>query len=75
MDEDTKLVLGAWRVLLVENHRLAGDCYRLERRVADLEEILKKEYGYVGKRIDVGWDYVSWRRVGLGRRGDDDSGD
>jgi len=75
MDEDTKLVLGAWRALLVENHRLAGDCYRLQRRVADLENILEKEYGYVGKRIDVGWDYVPWRRVGLGRRGDDDSGD
>jgi len=68
MDEDTKLVLGAWRVLLVDN-------YRLERRVADLENILEKEYGYVGKRIDVGWDYVPWRRVGLGRRGDDDSSD
>ena len=68
MDEDTKLVLGAWRVLLVEN-------YRLQRRVADLEEMLKKGHRDVGKRIDHGWSDVPWRRVGIGRRGDADSSD
>ena len=75
MDEDTKLVLGAWRVLLVENHRLAGDCHRLQRRVADLEELLEKGNADVGKRIDDGWNSVPWRRVGIGRRGDADSSD
>jgi len=68
MDEDTKLVLDAWRVLLVKN-------YQLQRRVVDLENILEKGKADVGKRIDVGGDYVPWRRVGLGRRGDDASGD
>lgn len=66
MDEDTKLVLDAWRGLLVENAELC-------RRV----QILEKELGsaYVDKRIDVGWGSVSWRRVGIGRRGDADSSD
>ena len=68
MEEDTKLFLRAWRVLLVEN-------YRLQRRVADLEELLEKGNADVGKRIDHGWSDVPWRRVGIGRRGDADSSD
>ena len=68
MDEDTKLILGAWRVLLVENHRL-------QRRVVELEELLEKGNANVGKRIDHGWSDVPWRRVGIGRRGDADSSD
>lgn len=68
MDEDTKLFLRAWRVLLVENHRL-------QRRVVELEELLEKGNADVGKRIDDGWDSVPWRRVGIGRRGDADSSD
>jgi hypothetical protein len=75
MDADTKLILGAWRVLLVENHRLAGDCYRLERRVADLENILEKEYGYVGKRINYDKSVGSRRRIGIGHGGDVDGCD
>ncbi len=75
MDEDTKLILGAWRVLLVENHRLAGDCYQLQRRVADLENILEKEYGYVGKRIDHDKFVGSRRRIGIGHGGDVDGCD
>lgn len=68
MDEDTKLILGAWRVLLVENQRL-------QRRVADLEERLEKGHIYVGKRIDDSWSDALWRRVCIGRRGDADSSD
>ena len=68
MDEDTKLFLRAWRVLLVENHRL-------QRRVVELEELLEKGNADVGKRIDHGWSDVPWRRVGIGRRGDADSSD
>ena len=68
MDEDTKLFLRAWRVLLVENHRL-------QRRVVELEELLEKGTADVGKRIDHGWSDVPWRRVGIGRRGDADSSD
>ena len=68
MEEDTKLFLRAWRVLLVENHRL-------QRRVVELEELLKKGNADVGKRIDHGWSDVPWRRVGIGRRGDADSSD
>ena len=68
MEEDTKLFLRAWRVLLVEN-------YRLQRRVVELEELLEKGNADVGKRIDHGWSDVPWRRVGIGRRGDADSSD
>ena len=68
MDEDTKLFLRAWRVLLVENHRL-------QRRVVELEELLEKGNADVGKRIDHGWSDVPWRRVGIGRRSDADSSD
>ena len=68
MDEDTKLFLRAWRVLLIENHRL-------QRRVVELEELLEKGNADVGKRIDHGWSDVPWRRVGIGRRGDADSSD
>ena len=68
MEEDTKLFLRAWRVLLVENHRL-------QRRVVELEELLEKGNADVGKRIDHGWSDVPWRRVGIGRRGDADSSD
>ena len=64
MDEDTKLVLDAWRVLLWENDMLRQRIIKLELEVRD-----------VTKRTDDGWSDVSWRRVGLGRRGDDDSGD
>lgn len=75
MDEDTKLVLGAWRVLLVENHRLAGDCYRLERRVADLEEMLKKGHRDVDKRINYDGPAGYRRRIGIGHGGDVDGSD
>ena len=68
MEEDTKLFLKAWRVLLIENHRL-------QRRVVELEELLEKGNADVGKRIDHGWSDVPWRRVGIGRRGDADSSD
>jgi len=77
MDADTKLILGAWRGVLVEN-------YRLQCRVADLEEMLEKlnpakpvfkGHTNVGKRIDDGWSDVYWRRVGRGRRDDADSSD
>ena len=68
MEEDTKLFLRAWRVLLIENHRL-------QRRVVELEELLEKGNADVGKRIDHGWSDVPWRRVGIGRRGDADSSD
>jgi hypothetical protein len=68
MDEDTKLVLGAWRGVLVEN-------YRLQRRVADLENILEKEYGYVGKRINYDEFVGSRRRIGIGHGGDVDGCD
>ena len=68
MDADTKLILGAWRVLLVEN-------YKLQRRVADLENILEKEYGYVGKRIDHDKSVGSRRRIGIGHGGDVDGCD
>ena len=66
MDEDTKLVLEAWRVLLVENAELY-------RRVNALEKELG--YTYVAKRIDVDWCDVDWRRVGRSRRRDADSSD
>ena len=68
MDEDTKLVLGAWRVLLVEN-------YRLERRVADLEEMLKKGHRDVDKRINYDGSAGYWRRIGIGHGGDADGSD
>ena len=64
MDEDTKLVLEAWRGLLVENAQLRQRIVELELEVRD-----------VTKCIDVGWDSVPWRRVGRGRRGDADSSD
>ena len=64
MDEDTKLVLEAWRVLLVENQKLRERVIELELEVRD-----------VTKCIDDGWSDVSWRRVGLGRRGNADSSD
>ena len=66
MDEDTKLVLDAWRGLLVENAQL-------HRRVNALEKELG--YTYVAQRLDDGWNDVSWRRVGRGRRRDADSCD
>ena len=77
MDEDTKLVLGAWRVLLVEN-------YRLERRVADLEEMLEKlnpakpvfkGHKDVDKRINYDGSAGYWRRIGIGHGGDVDGSD
>lgn len=66
MDEDTKLVLEAWRGLLVENAQL-------HRRVNALERELG--YTYVAQRLDDGWNDVSWRRIGRGRRRDADSSD
>ena len=62
MDEDTKLVLEAWRGLLVENQKLRDRIVELEKR-------------HVDEHFDVGWDFVPWRRVGRGRRGDVDSSD
>jgi hypothetical protein len=64
MDEDTKLVLDAWRVLLVENDMLRQRIIQLELEVRD-----------VTKCIDVGGGSVPWRRVRRGRRGDVDSDD
>jgi len=62
MDEDTKLVLDAWRVLLVENDMLR-------------QRIITLESKDVTKCIDVGGDSVPWRRVRRGHRGDVDSDD
>ena len=64
MDEDTKLVLDAWRGLLWENDMLRQRIIKLELEVRD-----------VTKRTDDGWSDVPWRRVGLGRRGNADSSD
>jgi hypothetical protein len=64
MDEDTKLVLDAWRVLLVENAQLRQRVIELELEVRD-----------VNKCIDVGDGFVPWRRVRRGHRGDADSSD
>ena len=66
MDEDTKLVLEAWRGLLVENDMLRHRVHILEKELG---------YTYVGKRLDVGGDSVPWRRVRRGHRGDADSDD
>ena len=66
MDEDTKLVLDAWRVLLVENAQL-------QRRVDALERELG--YTYVRERIRTDDSFTDWRRVGRGRRRDRDSSD
>jgi len=66
MDEDTKMVLDAWRVLLVENNMLRSRVHVLEKEL---------EVCDVSKCIDDGGSNVPWRRVGLGRRGDDDSSD
>ena len=70
MDEDTKLVLDAWRVLLVENDMLRQRIIKLEHRQAGLLEVRD-----VTKCIDVGGDSVPWRRVRRGHRGDVDSDD
>jgi hypothetical protein len=64
MDEDTKLVLEAWRGLLVENNMLRQRIVQLELEVRN-----------VSRHTDDGWGSVPWRRVGLGRRGDGDSSD
>jgi hypothetical protein len=66
MDEDTKLVLEAWRVLLWENDMLL-------RRVNALEKELG--YTYVAERIDMGRGSVFGGRVGRSRRRDADSSD
>lgn len=66
MDEDTKLVLQMWRVQVMVNDHL-------QRRVEALEKELG--YTYVAQRLDDGWNDVSWRRVGRGRRRDPDSDD
>ncbi len=66
MDEDTKMVLEAWRVLLVENSQL-------QRRVDALERELG--YTYVRERTDAGGADADWRRAGRGRRRDPDSSD
>lgn len=62
MDKDTKLVLDAWRRLLVENHRLAGECEKLRDRIAVLE---RKD---VDECFDMGGDIFAWRRVGRRHR-------
>jgi len=67
MDEDTKLILDAWRGLLVENAQL-------QRQVQILEEELR-ELRDVRERIDVDRFDVDWRRVGRGRRRNADSND
>jgi len=66
MDEDTKLVLDAWRVLLVENAQL-------QRRVDALERELG--YTYVRERVRVDDSFADWRRTGSRRRRDRDSSD
>jgi len=66
MDEDTKLVLDAWRELLVENAQL-------QRRVNALERELG--YTYVRERFRIDDSFTDWRRVGRGRRRDRDSSD
>jgi hypothetical protein len=66
MDEDTKLVLDAWRGLLVENAQL-------QRRVDTLERELG--YTYVRERVRIDDSFTDWRRVGRGRRRDRDSSD
>lgn len=70
MEEDTKLVLDAWRVLLVENQKLRERIIELEHRFAGLLEVRD-----VTKCIDVGDGFVPWRRVGRGPRRDPDSSD
>ena len=64
MDGDTKLVLDAWRVLLVENQKLRERIIKLELEVCD-----------VTKCIDVGDGFVPRGRVGRGCRRNADSSD
>ena len=64
MDEDTKLVLEAWRGLLVENQKLRERIIELELEVRD-----------VTKCIDVGDGFVPRRRTDSGRRSSSDSSD
>ena len=64
MDEDTKLVLEAWRGLLWENDMLRQRIIQLELEVRD-----------VTKCIDVGDGFVSRRRTDSGRRSSPDSSD
>lgn len=64
MDEDTKLVLEAWRGLLVENQKLRQRIIELELEVRD-----------VTKCVDVGDGFIPWRRVGRDSRRDPDSSD
>ena len=72
MDEDTKLVLDAWRVLLVENAQLQRRVDALENQQAgDLE----LGYTYVRERNCIDDSFTDWRRVGRGRRRDPDSSD
>jgi len=66
MDEDTKLVLDAWRVLLVENAQL-------QRRVDALERELG--YTYVRERVRTDDSFTDWRRTGSRRRRDADRSD
>jgi len=62
MDEDTKLVLEAWRVLLVENQALRERIHLLEKE-------------HVRERIRVDDSFADWRRTGSRRRRNDDSDD
>jgi hypothetical protein len=64
MDEDTKLVLEAWRVLLWENDMLRRRVVELEQEVCD-----------VTKHIDVGNGSVFGGRVDRSHRGDADNSD
>jgi hypothetical protein len=66
MDEDTKMILDAWRGLLVENAQLHVRVGALERELG---------YTYVAQRFDDGWSDVSWRRASRRGRRDDDRSD
>lgn len=67
MDEDTKLVLEAWRGLLWENDMLRHRVHILEK------DLWEKEH--VRERIHVDDSFTDWRRVGRGRRRNPDSSD
>lgn len=65
MDPDVKMLLDAWRRQLVEIDEL-------KRRI---EQLRKERIEDADERTDADWRDVAWRRVGLGRRGNDDRSD